>query len=114
MKNTYNITKTPEKSISSTPFMNEFIKGLAQPNIIGIESQTTSTLMTLQQKIQDAVLSEPRSLINSLTKVQDNFSSSKKRKIMGLPNYENQKVDLIHKFDLGELETVHEKSDANK
>ena len=31
---------------------------------------------------------------------------------MGLPNYENQKIELINKFDLGELETVHEKSDT--
>mgnify|MGYP000196780499 CR=1 FL=1 len=35
-------------------------------------------------------------------------SSSKKRSLMGLPIHDT-KIELTHKFDLGELETVHEK-----
>lgn len=52
---------------------------------------------------------EPRSLFggsNTKTPVNRCDSSSKKRRMMGLPNHD---IKLENKFDLGELETVHEK-----
>lgn len=76
---------TPQKA--STPLTNELIKNFGQQ--LSSETKNTS-LMNLQQKIQDAAFNEPRSLIGSLTNNCDNNrSSSKKRKIMGLPHYDN-------------------------
>lgn len=61
----------------------------------------------------DKNFSEPRSLIGGSSKKQAHQddaanSSNKKRPLAGLPSYDT-KIELSHKFDLGELETVHEK-----
>ena len=62
----------------------------------------------------DKNFSEPRSLIGGSCKKQAHQddaaanSSNKKRQVAGLPSYDT-KIELSHKFDLGELETVHEK-----
>ena len=62
----------------------------------------------------DKNFSEPRSLIGGSSKKQSHQddaaanSSNKKRQLAGLPSYDT-KIELSHKFDLGELETVHEK-----
>lgn len=70
---------------------------------------------SLQKKIMDGNFQEPRSLFGgSASKAnQENLrcnSSSKKRKILGLPSHDANHIELVKKFDLGELETVHEKA----
>lgn len=68
---------------------------------------------SLQKKIMDGNFLEPRSLFGgSASKVNQELrcnSSSKKRKILGLPSHDANHID-VKKFDLGELETVHEKA----
>jgi hypothetical protein len=74
-----------------------------------------SIMSSLQKKINDSNFSEPRSLFGgSASKANQeplrcNNSSSKKGKILGLP-YDGIHVELSKKFDLGDLETVHEKA----
>ena len=74
-------------------------------------------MSSLQKKIMDNNFSEPRSLFGgSASKANSNQeplrcnSSSKKRKILGLPSHDANHVELVKKFDLGDLETVHEKA----
>lgn len=87
-----------------TPFKNEFIVKAAQQN----DTRTSTAIRSLQQKIMETNFTEPKSLMraNSNMNNDNQRNSSKKRKIMGLPNHDGHKFEVSKPF---ELETVHEK-----
>jgi len=61
----------------------------------------------LAKKINDSAFSETKSLMGSNIKTykMDQSSSVKKR----ISNFDDQKIELLNKFDLSNLEVVHEK-----
>jgi hypothetical protein len=93
-----------KESSKFNPFTNEKIQQEYNSN-----ASANSIVQSLQKKIKEANLSEPKSLFGGPHRTN---SSSKKRKILGLPfDYSQQdsksKKDPCKFFDLG-LETVHE------
>lgn len=91
-----------------TPFKNEFIKKVQSNEV------SSSALKTLKQKIIETKFTEPKSLIARDNRGEPrNPSSSKKRRIMGLPDYANQKPDPCAKFSMdGLTDKIMEKTIA--
>jgi len=63
-----------------------------------------TTLQGLMQKISEGNFKEPLSLIGSNCKINNENSSAKKK--FGARNFDEQKIEMISKFDLSGLETV--------
>jgi hypothetical protein len=92
-------SNTPMKA--TTPFNNEYVRQFTLKD----DQNENSTIQSLQKRIKEAKMSEPRSLFGDqgYSLNRGGGSSSKKRKIMGLPDHN------LKKFDLKDLETVPEK-----
>lgn len=90
------------KQQQQTPFSNEFIQQMASGD------KNESQMMNLQQKIMDVNFqNETRSLFSN--NKGGKRESSKKRRILGL-DFSNEKQDTFEKskYDIGDLEIVHE------
>ena len=87
---------------ATTPFNNEYVK---QFTLKDDQNENSTIISSLQKRIKEAKMSEPRSLFGDqgYSLSRGGGSSSKKRKIMGLPDHN------LKKFDLNDLETVEEK-----
>jgi hypothetical protein len=77
-------TSEPNLTAGATQFSNELLKQTMQFN--QFENLNGSAIKNLQQKIMDANFSEPKSLVSTLGRATIlNASSSKKKRLMGLP-----------------------------